>query len=56
MAGAIVEAFGPRAVFAIGGAMSAVCVLFLKPMFRQRTDQPMAAGGGEDTSQATARS
>jgi MFS family permease len=39
MAGAIVEAFGPRAVFAIGGTMSAVCVLFLKPMFQQRTDQ-----------------
>jgi hypothetical protein len=39
MAGAIVEAFGPRAVFAIGGAMSAVCVLFLKPMFQQRTHQ-----------------
>jgi MFS family permease len=39
MAGAIVEAFGPRAVFALGGAMSAVCVLFLKPMFQQRTHQ-----------------
>jgi MFS family permease len=39
MAGAIVEAFGPRAVFALGGAASAMCVLFLKPMFRQRTDR-----------------
>jgi len=37
MAGAIVEAFGPRAVFAIGGAVSAVCVLFLGPVFRQHT-------------------
>jgi MFS family permease len=39
IAGAIVEAFGPRAVFALGGAMSAVCVLFLKPMFQQRAHQ-----------------
>jgi predicted MFS family arabinose efflux permease len=46
MAGAIVEAFGPRAVFAIGGAVSAVCVLFLRPMFRQRTDR-LAAGARE---------
>ena len=37
MAGAIVEAFGPRAVFALGGAMSAVCVLVLRPVFRQHT-------------------
>jgi MFS family permease len=42
MAGAIVEAFGPRAVFALGGAVSAVCVLFLRPVFRQRSSQIVA--------------
>jgi MFS family permease len=47
MAGAIVEAFGPRAVFAIGGAVSAVCVLFLGPVFRQHT-----TGIGAGTRQA----
>jgi MFS family permease len=46
MAGAIVEAFGPRAVFAIGGAVSAVCVLFLRPVFRQHTSE-IEAGASE---------
>ena len=44
MAGAIVEAFGPRAVFALGGVASAACVLFPRPMFRHRTRQ-LEAGG-----------
>jgi MFS family permease len=34
VAGAIVEAFGPRSVFALGAAVSAVCLPFLRPMFR----------------------
>jgi MFS family permease len=37
MAGAIVEAFGPRAVFALGAVVSVVCVPFLRPMFQERT-------------------
>jgi MFS family permease len=45
MAGAIVEAFGPRAVFALGGVVSAACLLFLGPVFRERRG-PMAAGYG----------
>jgi MFS family permease len=36
MAGAIVETFGPRAVFALGGAVSLLCVPLLRRMFRQR--------------------
>jgi MFS family permease len=43
MAGAIVEAFGPRAVFAISGAVSALCVLFLRPVFRHHTGEIEAA-------------
>lgn len=47
MAGAIVEAFGPRAVFVFGGIASALCVLFLRPMFRQGTNQ-LETGGTSD--------
>jgi MFS family permease len=36
MAGAIVETFGPRAVFALGGAVSLLCVPLLRRLFRQR--------------------
>ncbi len=39
MAGAIVEAFGPRAVFALGAAVSALCVLFLRPIFQRGTSR-----------------
>lgn len=39
MAGAIVEAFGPRAVFALGATVSALCVLFLRPIFRRGTSR-----------------
>jgi len=34
-----VEAFGPRAVFALGGAVSALCIPFLRPVFRHRGQQ-----------------
>lgn len=37
IAGPIVEAFGPRSVFVLGGLASAVCVPLLRPMFRDRT-------------------
>jgi MFS family permease len=37
MAGAIVETFGPRAVFALGAVVSALCVPLLRRMFRERT-------------------
>jgi MFS family permease len=36
IAGTIVEAFGPRAVFAISAVVSLACVLFLRPMFQER--------------------
>jgi MFS family permease len=42
IAGVIVEAFGPRAVFAIGAIVSAVCLLFLRPMFRGHTREFVA--------------
>ena len=44
MAGAIVETFGPRAVFVLGGFASAVCVLFVRPLFQQRSRQLEADG------------
>jgi MFS family permease len=34
IAGVIVEAFGPRSVFALGAVVSALCLPFLRPMFR----------------------
>jgi MFS family permease len=37
MAGAIVETFGPRAVFALGAVVSALCVPLLRRMFREPT-------------------
>jgi hypothetical protein len=46
MAGVIVDAFGPRAVFALGGAVSAMCVLFLRPMFQQHS-RPLAVGASD---------
>ena len=46
IAGVIVEAFGPRAVFALGGAVSAVCVLLLRPLFQQRSRR-LAAGASD---------
>jgi MFS family permease len=39
IAGSIVEAFGPRAIFALSAAASALCVLFLRPIYR-RSDTP----------------
>jgi MFS family permease len=38
IAGSIVEAFGPRAVFAVGGVASALCLAFLKPIYRGARD------------------
>jgi MFS family permease len=37
VAGVIVEAFGPRAVFALSAVVSALCVPLLRPIFRDRT-------------------
>jgi MFS family permease len=37
IAGSIVEAFGPRSVFAISAVASAACVLFLRPIFQGRS-------------------
>jgi MFS family permease len=34
IAGVIVEAFGPRSVFALGAVVSALCLPFLRPLFR----------------------
>lgn len=34
IAGPIVEAFGPRSVFALGAVVSALCLPFLRPLFR----------------------
>jgi MFS family permease len=34
IAGSIVEAFGPRSVFALGAVASALCLPFLRPLFR----------------------
>jgi MFS family permease len=44
MAGAIVEAFGPRAVFIFGAIASALCVLFIRPIFQRGTSQ-LETGG-----------
>ena len=43
VAGSIVETFGPRAVFALGGVVSVLCVPLLRRMFRQR---PLRAEAG----------
>jgi MFS family permease len=50
MAGAIVEAFGPRAVFALGAVVSAACVPLLRRMCRERThrDGPAATDSPVD--------
>jgi MFS family permease len=34
IAGVIVEIFGPRSVFALGAAVSALCLPFVRPLFR----------------------
>ena len=47
MAGAIVEAFGPRSVFALGALASAACVPFLRPMFRERARRVTASDANE---------
>jgi MFS family permease len=39
IAGSIVEAFGPRAIFAISAVASALCVVFLKPIYQARSRQ-----------------
>jgi ENTS family enterobactin (siderophore) exporter len=36
IAGSIVEAFGPRSIFAISAVASALCVVFLKPIYQAR--------------------
>jgi MFS family permease len=43
IAGSIVEAFGPRAVFAISAVVSASCVPLLRPMFRERRERERGA-------------
>ncbi len=37
IAGSIVEAFGPRSIFAISAVASALCVVFLKPIYQARS-------------------
>jgi MFS family permease len=44
MAGSIVEAFGPRAIYLISAIASGVCVLFVKPIYRGRVVRARAAG------------
>jgi len=36
IAGSLVELFGPRAIYAISALASALCIPFLKPIFRRR--------------------
>jgi MFS family permease len=40
IAGSIVEAFGPRAIFAISAVASGLCVAFLKPIYRMPSREP----------------
>jgi MFS family permease len=50
VAGGIVEAFGPRAVFVLSAVISAACVLFLRPMFKERADRRAARDSREPVS------
>jgi MFS family permease len=51
IAGVIVEAFGPRAVFALGAVVSALCVPFLRPLFRERTPELAADASDPEVSE-----
>jgi len=52
IAGPLVELFGPRAIYAISAAASAICIPFLAPIFRIHSrEQPDAAGQPADAGQ-----